>query len=92
MLGLALKLRAWAKAGFGWLSVKTEKTWTLGKREVDTGLGFSLSAPIEYATDTGPKFPTIEQVDMKKPDITAANMERIARELVSGSNSSEREV
>ena len=91
-LGLALKLRAWAKAGIGWLSVKTEKTWELGKREVDTRLGFRLSAPIEYATDTGAKFPTLDQVEMKKPEITSENLARIAKELVSGASTKEREV
>ncbi len=83
-LGLALDIHAWAKAGVGWLSVRTDKYWNLGKREVDTKLGFSLSAPLEYSTDTGPKFPTIDQVELKKPDITSENMKRIAHELVSG--------
>jgi len=89
MLGLALDLHAWAMAGVGWLSVRTDKYWNLGKREVDTKLGFSLSAPIEYATDTGPKLPSMRDVSMKTPEITTENMKRIVKELVSGSSSRE---
>jgi hypothetical protein len=92
LLGLALDFTAWAKAGVGWLSVKTEKTWNLAKREIDTGLGFSLKAPISYSTATGPRLPSIDQVELKKPDITTENMKRILRELVSGSSVKEREV
>jgi hypothetical protein len=92
ILGIALDFTAWAKAGIGWLSVKTEKTWNLGRREVNTGLGFSLKAPLEYSTDTGPKLPSIDQIELKKPDITSENLKRILRELVYGSDPKEREV
>ena len=92
ILGIALDFTAWAKAGIGWLSVKTEKTWNLGRREVNTGLGFSLKAPLEYSTDTGPKLPSIDQIELKKPDITSENLKRILRELVYGSEPKEREV
>jgi hypothetical protein len=92
MLGLAVDLVAWAQAGIGWLSVKTEKTWNLAKREIDTGIGFSLKAPLSYSTDEGPKLPSLDQIELKKPDITEENMKRILRELVEGQPASEREV
>ena len=47
LLAIALDFTAWAKAGIGWLSVKTEKTWNLARREIDTGIGFSLKAPFD---------------------------------------------
>src|SRR4029453_16257132 len=84
ILGLALDLTAWAKAGIGWLSVKTEKTWNLARREVNTGLGFSLKAPLEYSTDKGATLPTLDQIELKRPDITTENLKRILHELVSG--------
>jgi hypothetical protein len=92
LLGLALDLTAWAKAGVGWLSVKTEKTWNLARREIDTGLGFSLKAPIEYSTERGVKFPSVKDIDLKKPDISKARMKEILRQLVEGSDPKEREV
>jgi hypothetical protein len=92
MLALALDFTAWAKAGFGWLSVKTEKTWNLARREIDTGIGFSLKAPLTYSTDEGAKLPDVNQIELKKPDITTANMKNILRQLVEGSDTKEREV
>ncbi len=92
LLGLALDLTAWAKAGIGWLSVKTEKTWNLAQREINTGIGFSLKAPLSYSTDTGPKLPGSKEIDMKKPDITTAKMKDILRQLVEGSDPKERDV
>ncbi len=91
LLGLALDFTAWAKAGIGWLSVKTEKTWNLAKREIDTGIGFSLKAPLEYSSETGPKFPSIDEIEMKKPDISTAKMKDILRQLVDGADTKEHE-
>jgi Domain of unknown function (DUF4157) len=92
LLALALDFTAWAKAGIGWLSVKTEKTWNLARREIDTGIGFSLKAPFEYATDTGVKLPTFNDIEMKKPEITTEKMKSILRQLVDGADTKEREV
>ena len=91
-LGLGLYIRAWAKAGIGWLSVKTEKTWEVAKREIDTGLGFSIKAPIGYSTDEGPKFPSLDEVVFVPPEVSVAKMKDILRQLVSGSDPKEREV
>lgn len=92
ILGLVLSIRAWAKAGIGWLSVKTEKTWDLARREIDTGLGFSLKAPIGYSTDTGPKLPSLNEIEFVPPVITTDKLKNILRELVSGADAKEREV
>jgi len=89
-LGLALCLRAWAKAGVGWLSVKTEKSWLLAQRNIDTGLGFSMSAPIKYSTDEGLQVPGIDDIKFpKKPDLSKENMMRILDQLVHGSDEKE---
>jgi hypothetical protein len=81
LLGLSLSafVRAWAGA-FG-LSTETRKDWTLAKKTIDTRIGFSLSAPFEYADDTGVKLPTIKEVELKKPDISTDNMKRILTEI-----------
>ena len=92
LLAIALDFTAWAKAGIGWLSVKTEKTWNLARREIDTGIGFSLKAPFEYATDTGVKLPTFNEIELKKPEISAEKMKSILRQLVEGADPKEREV
>ena len=92
LLGLALSIHAWAKAGVGWFSVKTGKTWDILKKTVDTHLGFSVKAPISYSTKTGPKFPTLDQVEITKPDLSMDNMKRILKELVGDSDPPEKEV
>ena len=91
MLGLALSIRAWAKAGIGWLSVKTEKEWVLAKRSIDTGLGFSMKAPISYSSEGGVKFPSIDDIEFKKPEITTEKLKSILEQLVSGASTSEKE-
>jgi hypothetical protein len=83
LLGLSLGLFVHAWAGAFGLSADVRKDWTLAKKTVDTGLGFYMSAPIEYADDKPFKFPSIEDVTIKKPDLTVANMKRIVGELFS---------
>jgi Domain of unknown function (DUF4157) len=75
-LAIALSAFVIAKAGIGWLSVKTRKDWLLAQKEIATGLRFSLSAPISYSTDTGVKLPTMDEVVLKKPDIDAGDLLR----------------
>jgi hypothetical protein len=82
----------WAKAGIGWLSVKTEKTWMLGQREVDTKLGFGIKAPVSYSSDTGAKLPSLDTITFVPPDFSKENLSRIADELFSGAKESEREI
>jgi hypothetical protein len=89
LLGLALSIRAWAKAGVGWLSVKTEKEWTLAKREINTGLGFSIIAPFKYSSDKGPQLPSLGDIKFKKPEITRDKMMSILDQLVSGASEKE---
>jgi hypothetical protein len=89
LLGLALSIRAWAKAGFGWLSVKTSKEWILAQREIDTGLGFSFKAPIKYSSDKGATLPSFNQVEVKKPDISKEKLKSILSQLVSGADEKE---
>lgn len=81
LLGLSLTAfaRAWAGA-FG-ISGEIRKDWTLGKKTIDTQLGFYLKAPFEYADDTGIKLPELKDVELRKPDITKENMKRILGEI-----------
>ncbi|MGH9866937.1 MAG: DUF4157 domain-containing protein [Candidatus Polarisedimenticolia bacterium] len=81
LLGLSLTafVRAWAGA-FG-LTADTRKDWTLAKKTINTGIGFYLSAPFEYADDTGIKLPTLDEVTLKKPDISTDNLKRILGEI-----------
>jgi len=92
MLAIALSATVWARAGVGWLSVETEKTWKLGERKIDTGLKFGLKAPVRYDSDTGIKLPSMSDVELIKPDFSAENLKRIAGQLFSETTPSEREV
>jgi hypothetical protein len=92
LLGIALSATVWAKAGIGWLSVKTEKTWMLGQREVDTKLGFGIKAPVSYSSETGAKLPSLDTITFVPPDFSKENLSRIADELFSGAKESEREI
>jgi hypothetical protein len=91
LLGVGLSASVWAKAGVGFLSVKTSKTWDLGHRQVGTGLKLGLRAPVSYDSETGAKLPSADQVQLIKPDFSAKNLERIASELFSGAKADERE-
>ncbi|HZL87579.1 MAG TPA: hypothetical protein VFB96_04320 [Pirellulaceae bacterium] len=92
MLAIALSARVWAKAGIGWLSVKTEKTWKLGEKKVDTGLKFGVKAPISYDSETGIKMPSLSQVELIKPDFSKENLMRVAERIFSDAPATEREV
>jgi hypothetical protein len=92
MLAVGLAARVWAKAGIGWLSVKTEKTWNLGEKKVDTGLKFGVKAPIAYDSDTGIKIPSLSQVELIKPDFSKENLIRVAERIFGDAPASEREV
>jgi Domain of unknown function (DUF4157) len=81
LLGVALSATVWAKVGVGWLSTGTEKTWILGQREVDTGLGFGIKAPISYSSRTGAKFPTLDKIEFVPPDFSKENLSRVADKL-----------
>ncbi len=81
LLGVALSATVWAKAGVGVLSTGVEKTWNLGQREVDTGLGFGIKSPISYNSLTGAKFPTLDKIEFIPPDFTKENLSRVADRL-----------
>jgi hypothetical protein len=83
LLGLSLGLFVHAWAGAFGLSADIRKDWTVAKKKIDTGLGFFMSAPFEYADDKPFKFPSIDDVTIKKPDLTVDNMKRIVGELFS---------
>jgi hypothetical protein len=84
LLGLSLTafVRAWAGA-FGF-SGEVRKDWTLAKKTIDTGLGFYIKAPFAYADDTGVKLPELKDIELRKPQFTKENMERILGEIFSG--------
>ncbi|MGB8886250.1 MAG: DUF4157 domain-containing protein [Candidatus Korobacteraceae bacterium] len=69
MLGIALTAfaRAWAGA-FGF-SGELRKDWVLGKKTIDTGVGFTLSAPFLYDSETGIKLPEAKDITLKKPEL-----------------------
>jgi hypothetical protein len=86
LLGLSLTAfaRAWAGA-FG-ISGEVRKDWTLARKVIDTHLGFYLSAPFEYADDTGVKLPELKDITLKKPELTTENLERVMREIFGGAS------
>jgi hypothetical protein len=86
LLGISLTafVHAWAGA-FGF-KAETRKDWTLAKKVIDTGIGFYISAPFEYADDTGVKLPEFKDITLKKPDITKDNMKRILGEIFGSSS------
>lgn len=69
MLGIALTAFARAYAGAFGITGELRKDWTLGKKTIDTGIGFSLRAPFSYDSDTGVKLPELKDIDLKKPDL-----------------------
>ncbi len=81
LLGVALSATAWAKIGIGWLSTGVTKTWDLGHREVDTGLGFGIKAPISYNSRTGAKLPSLNSIEFIPPDFSRENLSRVADRL-----------
>ncbi len=91
ILLLALLARVYAEAGVWRLKVRTEKTWTLGERRVPTGLGFLLSAPFSYDSDTGIKLPSPDQITLKKPEISTDKLTEIAKRLFSSAKEETKE-
>jgi hypothetical protein len=86
LLGLSLTAfaRAWAGA-FG-ITGEVRKDWTLAKKTIDTQIGFYLSAPFEYADETGVKLPELKDITLRKPNITTENLKRILGELFGGAS------
>ena len=91
ILILALLARVYAEAGVWRLKVRTEKTWKLAEKRVPTGLGFQLSAPFSYDSDTGIKLPSPGQIALKRPEITTDKMIDIAERLFSSTSPEEKE-
>lgn len=81
LLGLSLTAfaRAWAGA-FG-IYGEVRKDWVLASKKIDTRLGFYLSAPFEYADDTGVKLPEFKDITLKEPELTTENLKRILGEI-----------
>lgn len=61
-LGLSLDAHARAEAGIGAFSIGTEKTWNLGRRNVQLGQ-FSVHAPIAWSSDAGFTAPTLDELE-----------------------------
>ena len=91
LLGITLTAFAHAWAGAFGLGVDYRKDWTLAHKQVDTGLGFSLSAPFEYADDTGVKLPELKDVDLQKPDISVENMKHVLGQLFGSATETKKE-
>jgi hypothetical protein len=74
LLGLSLTAfaRAWAGA-FG-ISGEIRKDWTLARKVIDTGVDFYMSAPFEYAEDTGVKLPEMKDITIRKPSLNFDNI------------------
>jgi hypothetical protein len=73
---LALIASVEAKAGIGWLSVKTGKEWTLGSFSYDPGLslGMKLKKPIHYESPANFIFPSVDDIDWVKPTLNGENL------------------
>jgi hypothetical protein len=89
LLGLSLSAfaRAWAGA-FG-ITGEVRKDWTLAQKKIDTQLGFYVKAPFEYADDTGVKLPEFKDIELRKPEITEANLKRILGEIFGSAQKTE---
>ena len=76
ILMLALIASVEAKAGIGWLSVKTGKEWTLGSFTYDPGLalGMKLKKPIHYESPSTFTLPSVDDIDWVKPSLDAKNL------------------
>lgn len=88
ILSLALKASVEAKAGVGWLSVKTDKEWTLGSYTYDPGLslGMSLKRPIHYESPNNFTLPTVDDITWVKPKLDGKNA---VRSVAAASNAGE---
>jgi hypothetical protein len=80
MLGLALKLAldafVKAQAGVGPFKVETRKDWQLASYVYDTGLqmGMRTKSPLYYASDQPFKPPSLDQIEIIKPQMDVSNM------------------
>jgi hypothetical protein len=80
MLGLALKLAldafVEAQAGVGPFKVETRKDWNLATYTYDTGLqlGMKTKTPLYYASDQPFKPPSLDQIEIIKPQIDISDM------------------
>jgi uncharacterized protein DUF4157 len=80
MLALALKLAldafVKAEAGIGPFKVATRKDWNLASYTYDTGLqlGMRTKTPLYYASDQPFKPPSLDQIEIIKPQLDAAKM------------------
>jgi len=76
ILALALIASVEAKAGIGWLSVKTGKEWTLGSFTYDPGLslGMSLKKPIHYESPANFTLPSVDDIAWVKPSLDAKSL------------------
>jgi hypothetical protein len=85
---LALDATVRAKAGIGWLSVETHKTWNLKTFKYDPGLklGMKLKKPISYASDQGFQIPSLDDIEWITPKLDPGD---ILDRVFSGASSKE---
>lgn len=88
VLGLALKASVEAEAGIGPFSVSTEKEWTLASYQYNTGLQFGMKAPLYYASDQPFKPPSLDDIEIIKPNIDPSDM---LKKIFGGSTANEKE-
>jgi Domain of unknown function (DUF4157) len=80
LLGLALKLAldafVNAEAGIGPFKVGTRKDWNLASYSYDTGLklGMKTKTPLYYASDQPFKPPSLDQIEITKPNIDVSKV------------------
>ena len=63
-----------AEAGIGPFKVSTEKDWELASFKYDPGIGFSISAPIHYASDETFKPPSLDDISFKPVSLDAGDV------------------
>jgi hypothetical protein len=74
ILGLSLDASVEAKAGFGWLSVSTEKVWNLASYQYDTGLKAGMKAKFHYASDEPFKAPSLNDIEWITPNLDGGKL------------------
>jgi hypothetical protein len=91
ILTLALDALVRAEAGWGRLSVSTEKVWNLKSFTFDPGLqlGMKLKKPLRYASDEPFQIPSLDDIEWIKPNLDTSNM---LKSLLESQNPEERPV
>ncbi|HEX2873662.1 MAG TPA: DUF4157 domain-containing protein [Polyangiaceae bacterium] len=68
-LNLGIKASVYGEAGAWKFTKRWSKEWVLYDKTIDTGLRFKLLAPISYDTINGLKLPSMNEIEVEKPQI-----------------------